>query len=61
MIGMRKPTQLEDWLTKYTPIMHQSLCLAKQHMSQHTQDLRQYYASTAKLPVTSAIVKPQQI
>jgi hypothetical protein len=51
--------QLEDWLTKYNPILHQSL--AKKHMEQHTQGLRQFYSSTANLPVTPAIAKPRQI
>jgi hypothetical protein len=54
-------SQLEDWLTKYTPILRQSLRIAKKHSEQHTQDLRKFYKSTAQVPPTPALVKPQRL
>ena len=53
-------SQLEDWITKYKPIISQSLRLAKKHTKQNTQDLRKFYTSTAKLPVTPALPKTRK-
>ncbi len=50
----KNTSKLEDWITKYKPIISQSLRLAKKHTKQNTQDLRKFYTSTAKLPVTPA-------
>jgi hypothetical protein len=51
----KNTSQLEDWITKYKPIISKSLRLAKKHTKQNTQDLRKFYTSTAKLPVTPAL------
>ena len=51
--------QLEEWLTKYTPVFRQSLRLAKKHTKENTQDLRKFYAKTATLPVEPPIAKPR--
>jgi hypothetical protein len=53
-------SQLEDWLSKYTPVFRQSLRLAKKHAKENTQDLWQFYATTANLPVVPAVSKPRR-
>jgi hypothetical protein len=49
-------SQLEDWLTKYTPILHQRLRLAKKHSQQNTQDFPSSYKIIAQVPTTPAHV-----
>ena len=51
--------QLDDWLTKYTPVIRQSLRLAKKHTKENTQDLRNFY-TTATLPVAPPSAKPRR-
>jgi hypothetical protein len=53
--------QLEEWLAKYTPVFQQSLRLAKKHTKENTQDLHNFYATTATLPVAPPFAKPRQI